>query len=803
MENTTSGSGRLEPAALAANFINQTSRHVFLTGKAGTGKTTFLKNLMALTHKRSVIVAPTGIAAINAGGVTIHSLFQLPFGMFLPQNAPARFDTANVHYHTPKTILRHLGMNARKRRILLDMELLVIDEVSMLRADLLDAIDLVLRHVRKENQTPFGGAQVLFIGDLHQLPPVVKNDEWGLLSTVYKSAYFFDALALQQQAPVYIELDKIYRQADERFIRLLNNLRQQQPDAADMALLEQYYQPDFVAAPDAHYITLTTHNQKAEQLNQQRLAELKTPLYSYTADIEKEFPESAWPAERRLQLKVGAQVMFIKNDPNGEQRFFNGKLARVTALGDSFIRVKTEEGRWEIDVERYAWKNVRYVPNRISNEIEEEVIGTFTQYPLKLAWAITVHKSQGLTFDKAVIDIGSAFAPGQAYVALSRLRSLDGLILTSPLSNRTLLPDPHVGYFAKTKERQEDPEQLMHKERAAFLQQFVLQSFDFKALDNALFEHVFSYTQDKKRTAKQQHLLWANGLQQALMALRVDADKFLRQLQRLMATGLEAHLSHLAERVNAAEQYFNERMQGFSATIFEQVGQLKSEKNVKSYLTELMVMEEMFYEQFKRMRKAKAFVAAQLSGAPLTRETLRGLFDEAKREAQLEAIYQGAKEDGEAGTSASNSFSPVRRKKKAGNASKARSPLETGNASKARNSLENLEPGSALETGDALKAPKEDTHAHTRRLLDQGLSMEEIAQTRKLSLSTIEGHIAFFIARQELDPAAFIDATKLEAIREAITQLKTIRLNALREYLGKSYSFSEIKMGIAASLAGA
>jgi len=758
METTAQQPEHPAPAALAAAFINQTSRHVFLTGKAGTGKTTFLKNLMSLTHKRAVIVAPTGIAAINAGGVTIHSLFQLPFGMFMPVAAPADLATAAVHYHTPKSIWRHLGMNARKRRVLLDMELLVIDEVSMLRADLLDAVDLVLRYIRKNNSAAFGGVQVLFIGDLHQLPPVVKPDEWAILSTVYKSIYFFDAQVLQQHPPVYIELDKIYRQADERFIRLLNNLRNHQPDAADRALLECYYRADFIPPLHENYITLTTHNQKAERLNQSRLDELQTRAYTFTADVEKEFPESAWPAEKSLTLKAGAQVMFIKNDPGGEQRFFNGKLATVTALGESYIRVKTEGSADEIVVERYTWKNVRYTTNRISNEIEEEVIGTFEQYPLRLAWAITVHKSQGLTFDKAVIDLGDAFAPGQAYVALSRLRSLDGLILTSHLSGRVLMQDPHVGYFSKTKERQEDPELLMQKERDAFLQNYLLQSFDFKALDNYLFEHVFSYTKDEKRSVKQQHLLWANGLQQGLMALKTDADKFIRQLQRMLAGGISGNLDTLTERVGAAEHYFNERISGFSHMIFEQVEKLKSEKKTKAYLAELMDMEDMFYEQFKRMRKARAMITAQQSGRELTKEDLRGLFEEAKREEQLRTIWQQHPDE----PVDEDHFMPVKRKK-------------------------------------VSKVPKEDTYVVTMRLIKEGLNPEEIAKTRKMSLSTIEGHIAWFIARDELDPALFITPEKLKAIQEAIAALKSIRLNALREYLGKGYSFSEIKIGVAAS----
>lgn len=312
------------PAELAAKFINYTSRHIFLTGKAGTGKTTFLRNLIQLTHKKAVIVAPTGIAAINAAGVTIHSLFQLPFGTYLPKQPAVGDSHFNQQYNTPRSIVKHLQMNSIKCRIFMDLELLIIDEVSMLRADLLDAIDMVLRYVRKNNAN-FGGVQVLFIGDLHQLPPVVKSNEWQLLGEFYQSAYFFDALALQQNPPVYIELEKVYRQSDDVFISLLNNLRNNTVSEQDVALLKKYYREDFKPAADQKYITLTTHNQRADTLNRQSLDALKAASHFYKSEVENEFSESAYPAEHSLELKLGAQVMFIKNDPTPEKRYFNGK----------------------------------------------------------------------------------------------------------------------------------------------------------------------------------------------------------------------------------------------------------------------------------------------------------------------------------------------------------------------------------------------------------------------------------------------------------------------------------------------
>jgi DNA-binding NarL/FixJ family response regulator len=756
----------LQPAQLAAKFINLTSRHIFLTGKAGTGKTTFLRNLISLTHKKAVIVAPTGIAAINAAGVTIHSLFQLPFGTFLPKVAPTTTVTTYQHYHTPKSIVKHLNMNATKRRILLDLELLIIDEVSMLRADLLDAIDMVLRYIRKNNSASFGGVQVLFIGDLHQLPPVVKNDEWSLLSTFYKSAFFFDALALEKDKPVYIELEKIYRQADETFIHLLNNLRNNQVTEQDIALLKTYYKENYQPELTDNYITLTTHNSKADTLNKNSLNKLESKSFLYHATIEKEFNENAYPAEKTLELKVGAQVMFIKNDPTGEQRFFNGKIAVVTKLSNDTIEVQADGSKQNLIIEKYTWKNIKYTANKVSNEIEEEIAGTFTQFPLKLAWAITVHKSQGLTFDKAIIDIGDAFAPGQIYVALSRLRSLNGLILTSLISGKGIRQDQNVTYFARTKEQQEDLIIQIKKESDAFLKHSLLQSFNFKVLDNYVFEHVFSYTKDEKRSTKQTHLAWAVKLQQDLMALKVNADKFLKQIERLFIIGNAESLNLLLERTEAAVNYFNPQMEQMSDSIFELIEVVKTEKQTKEYLAELLAMEAMFYEQFKKIRKAKAMLAAANKGVELTKEEVLLLYTSAKREEQVKTAYTLPNK-------------------------KEFNPTEEDEFSKPRSIRKSKMP----------VAPKEDTKEITLALFKEGKTLAEIAKERKVTQSTIEGHLAHFVAKQEVKASELIPKRKLEEITDAIVKLKSIRMNEIREHLGKSYAFGEIKIAIAAYLA--
>lgn len=751
------------PAELAAKFVNYTSKHIFLTGKAGTGKTTFLRNLIELTHKKAVIAAPTGIAAINAAGVTIHSLFQLPFGTYLPKAPAAEGDHYNQQYNTPKSIVRHLNMTASKRKVLTDMELLIIDEVSMLRADLLDAIDMVLRYIRRNNAASFGGVQVLFIGDLHQLPPVVKSTEWNLLGQFYNSAYFFDALALQNNPPIYIELEKIYRQADEVFINLLNNLRNNQVTAQDVALLDKYYKADFKPSINDKYITLTTHNNKADALNKQSLEELKAPSFLYVAKIEDDFSEYAYPAEHILELKVGAQVMFIKNDPTGEQRFFNGKIAVVTSLRTDTIEVETEGTREKIVLEKYTWKNIKYTTDKVTGEIEEELVGTFTQYPLKLAWAITVHKSQGLTFDRAIIDIGSAFAPGQIYVALSRLRSLDGLILTSQISGSGIRQDQNVSFFSKTKESQENLVTQIRTESDVFLRSYLLQCFDLAPLDNYVYEHVHSYTKDINKSAKQKHVKWAGQLLKDLTEVKANASKFLAQIQRMYEVKTEKGMAALLERTIAAENYFNPLLVGFSKRIFERMELVKLDKQVTAYLTELLEMEALFYDQFKKIRKATALLNATINGAEFTKKDVNALLSQAERAAVMEKVF-----------AVPGKLDFTAKKTKS---------TKTKTAVKKE------------------KAPKVDTKEVSLELHKEGKTIAEIARDRKMVVGTIEGHLAHYVAKQEIAAKDIIGSKKLDKILKTIRELKTMQMNPIREHLGRDYSFGEIKIGLAAYLA--
>jgi GTPase SAR1 family protein len=452
---------------LANDFVQFTGKNIFLTGRAGTGKTTFLHRLKENSPKRMIVVAPTGVAAINAGGVTIHSFFQLPFGPQVPgYSVPEQQDFQRF--------------NIEKRNIFKSLDLLVIDEISMVRADLLDGIDETLRRFRN-NKQPFGGVQLLMIGDMQQLAPVVKESEWSILQKHYESAFFFSSKALKKTQYISIVLHHVYRQSDQHFINLLNKIRDNKIGEAEMDLLNSRYKPGFDPCNES-YIILTTHNAKAKDVNNSKLSRLKGKTESYRAVIEGKFPEYTYPTELDLQLKPGAQVMFVKNDPNPEKAYFNGKIGTVVELEENEVVVLCPEDSEPIHVSKVEWKNIKYSIDDESKEIKEQVEGTFSQVPLKLAWAITIHKSQGLTFDKAIIDSELAFAHGQVYVALSRCRTLEGLVLSSPFSTNSLKPDQKIEEFNKNAEENQPDEQKLESSKRDYQRELLLDLFDFERL---------------------------------------------------------------------------------------------------------------------------------------------------------------------------------------------------------------------------------------------------------------------------------------------------------------------------------
>lgn len=522
----------------AWDFVENTGRSIFLTGKAGTGKTTFLKTIVEKSRKRPIVVAPTGVAAINAGGVTIHSFFQLPFSPYVPgAKVESKFD-----------------FGREKRKIIASIDLLIIDEISMVRADLLDAIDTVLRRFRNHYQ-PFGGVQLLMIGDLAQLTPVMTPEDERILKPYYDTPYFFGSKALQQIDYVTIQLEHVYRQQDLSFIGILNQVRNGHPTEETMMRLNTRCKPAFIPSPEEPYIRLTTHNQLANYYNETELQKLRGRTFQFHAEIKGTFPEYSYPTAETLVLKEGAQVMFIKNDTSGEHLYYNGRIGRVEHVDKQQILVLCEGDAEAIEVEPMEWENTRYTLNEETREIETDIQGTFKQYPLRLAWAITIHKSQGLTFDRAIIDANQSFAPGQVYVALSRCRTLEGLVLATPLEARAIINDSRVDtYIAQQEtEAQRSIEQLptLKQEYERFL---LLQLFDFRPLlyQQETMVRIFAeFFYHSHSSLKQLH-------DRALMDLRqqvIDvAEKWQRRIQSLSYE--ELHKEEFLERVKRSAGYF-------------------------------------------------------------------------------------------------------------------------------------------------------------------------------------------------------------------------------------------------------
>lgn len=615
-------------AELAAKYVNTTDRHIFLTGKAGTGKTTFLKYIVDHTYKNTVVAAPTGIAAINAGGVTLHSLLQLPFGTFLPENSP--YLSGDGRVNTPQTLFRETKFNANKRKLIQELELLIIDEVSMLRADLLDCIDHTLRYLRKRKSEPFGGLQILFIGDLMQLPPVVKETEVKILAPFYPSLYFFNAKALANTPPVLVELQKIFRQTDQDFIDLLNRFRHNEQTEEDIKALNKHFQPDFDEIMSTGYIHLTTHNHRAFQINATRLQRLENDEFHFDAFVDGDFPENMTPTDKRLTLKEDAQVMFIKNDPSGEGKFFNGKIGRVSRLEEDAIWVKDENG-FELSIEKYTWENKRYTLDS-SGEIEEKFLGSFEQYPLKLAWAVTIHKSQGLTFEKAVLDLSGTFAPGQLYVALSRLTSLTYLVLSSPLPETPPEMDESLKSFSTSFQGKEELVANLDDEKRSYLAKFSRHAFDLSNLARELNYHQRSFNKEENRSIKQQYLPWTYDFVGKVEELKKVGDQFMNQV--LQITQERDYLSHFSERITKAHDYFTQKLDTFSEDFSIHKKKVKKDTKIKAYLKELDNIETLLSDQKRLILKTKILVDSASEDRVVTKDELRssGFYAEKKKE---------------------------------------------------------------------------------------------------------------------------------------------------------------------------
>ena len=628
---------------LAWQFVERTGVNVFLTGKAGTGKTTFLRRLKERSPKRMVVVAPTGVAAINAGGVTIHSFFQFPLAPYIPNTS---FRGSDEKYRFSK----------EKKNIIRTLDLLVIDEISMVRADLLDQIDAVLR-LHKDKNRPFGGVQLLMIGDLSQLAPVVKESEWAMLREYYATPYFFGSLALQQTQHVTIELSHVYRQTDHTFINILNEVRENRLTTESLALLnarvKRQQTTDYgqQSAERSEFkmqnseltdgtIRLTTHNATANRYNEECMDALKTPRFSFKATVTGNFPETSYPAEETLVLKKGCQVMFLKNDSQGS-RYYNGKLGEVTFVDGSKICVRGLEDNTEVEVEPEVWTNAHYVIDKESKEIREEIEGEFRQYPLRLAWAITVHKSQGLTFERAVLDVNAAFAAGQVYVALSRLRSLEGLVLTAPLSASAVLTDTAVSNYMnmELEQARHTADSLSTLQRDYYLYQltelftFRELEWDFHRVLRLIDEHLYKVYPLLLKMYKQADEQFAREL------TAVSATFYRQYAVLVMQSEDYATDKLLAERIHKAAVYFADHLDTLLKPLIERTRLDSDNKEIKERITEAVYALQQSFAQ-KRHLLARV-IARGFSVTSYLKDKAVGLLNAeqpAKRERKSKAV---------------------------------------------------------------------------------------------------------------------------------------------------------------------
>ena len=745
-----------EAAQFTLKFINQTNRSLFLTGKAGTGKTTLLKEIIKTTHKNTVVVAPTGIAALNAGGVTIHSMFQLPFGGFIPDNSAPHF-SGNVKFETKSTLVRHFKMSGLKKSVIRNMELMIIDEVSMLRADLLDAIDFMMQSVRKK-KVPFGGVQVLFIGDLLQLPPVIRDEEWSTLRKYYNGKFFFHSHVIQQNPPLYIELSKIFRQSDDAFISILNNLRNNQISTDDIAVLNQYVKPNFDLNKNKGYIILTTHNAKADATNTKALDDLEGNLMTFNPEIVDDFPDKIYPIEHNLQLKVGAQIMFVKNDPSFEKKYFNGKMGFIKSLSSNEILVHFPDENLTIEVEKYEWQNIRYKVNEMTKEIDEEVLGTFVHYPIKLAWAITVHKSQGLTFDKAALDVSQVFLPGQAYVALSRLRALNGLILLSPLRMNGISNDQDVMDYSLNKASEEALAESLQQDTKKYLHNFLKATFDWADLAQEWRNHQFSYNEKSEVSEKSKHAVWAKKQSECIGEILDPSRKFVSQLDKLFAAD-NFDINLISDRIHAAYNYFFVTMDCAVYDILWKIEEVKRAKKAKAYFDELVLLEEMQIKAVFQLMKAKLLINTVAVGAEISKENLTS--NEIKS-------YR------------TNKISEIQTKFKELNITIVEDDVDVNRYTKKKSSK--------------TAVPKKSTTQETYELWLQSNSINEIAAIRKLTPQTIYGHFSKLIEAGQVQLQDVMPEDKIEALTLIFKKFKGESLNELMEAHGDKFTWNDMRL---------
>lgn len=799
---------------LAFEYVTQTDKHIFLTGKAGTGKTTFLHRVVRETSKRTAVVAPTGVAAINAEGVTIHSLFQLPFGPLVPGQVKERMAQ------------RRFGK--QKINLIKSLDLLIIDEISMVRADVLDGIDEVLRRYR-DSSRPFGGLQLLMIGDLHQLPPVVKPEEWDLLRMHYDTPYFFGSLALKKTDAVTIPLQHIYRQADSQFIDLLNRVRSNQLDKAVLTTLNSRYQADLNTIDQAGFITLTSHNAAANKINEEKLKRLPGDLVEVTAAIAGDFPAHAYPTDSVLNFKVNAQVMFVKNDLSPEKLYYNGKIGRITKIQGEEIFVRCPGEDHNICVSPTEWHNRKYQLDEKTKEITEEVIGTFTQYPLRLAWAITIHKSQGLTFEKVIIDAQAAFAHGQVYVALSRCKTFEGIVLRTQLMPGSVKTDRVVQAYSEEAQRNEPDKQQLLRAKREYQQNLLHRFFRFKPLERQvrqLNRSVLEHENALQGSLVQDFKTLKGSIQEKVFDI---AEKFLPQLEAyLLQTPLPEENAALKERLRKAGAYFSRSLEehilslagGLALITDNQAVRKKVKEQLSDLQKELSVIKaclDLLAKDFDSKLFNKTRVDAELDFKNAT--TTRAPRVDVPNTVEHPELYQQlaqwrARTAGEEGVphyvvaptktlleivsvlpTNGKSLKNINGigKSRAEKYGEALLEIINGYCTEHQLDTDRLQFASG-KPPEPPKSPKPDTKTVSLELFRAGKTVPEIAKDRGLKPNTIEGHLAHFVGQGEVDIHKLIEQAKVERVVAYFEQSRAKSLSEAKSHFGDEFSFGELRM---------
>ena len=796
---------------LAWDFVNNTDRNVFLTGKAGTGKTTFLHKLKMKSLKRMVVVAPTGVAAINAKGVTIHSFFQMPFGPILPNddlNGSGGFN-------------RKFGKI--KINIIKSMDLLVIDEISMVRSDLLDGIDKTLRRFRNRDKV-FGGVQLLLIGDLQQLSPVIKDNEWDLLKPFYNNAFFFSSLAYQNCNALTVELKHIYRQNNPKFIDILNEIRTNTLSENSALELNKRYYPDFSPTEGEGYISLTTHNNKAEKTNSTELGKLTSKAISFKAEVEGKFPEFSYPTKEDLKLKVGAQVMFIKNDSSLEKRYFNGKIGKIILLDKNEVVVKCPDDDFNIIVTPEIWENINYSVDKTTKAITENKIGSYKQMPLRLAWSITIHKSQGLTFEKAIIDAQGAFAHGQTYVALSRCKSLEGLVLKSKINSSQIISDVNVISFNKRAEENQPDESILNQSKSVFQLNIISEVFNFYKFlypVNRVLDLYYKNRGSIEGNLESPLLI----IKDCVASLLKVANAFKAQLNELSGNDLvPENNKEIQLRFAKALIYYGDQVESSISEPYRTFSFATDNKAIENDLTkaldlfeELLATKQLYFKglvngfkvnEFFELSAKSVFLAKEapkkarktvLDGTTNVElfELLRELRNTIANDRDLihyqvfnqKSLYEMCETlpTNKSELLNINGFGKTRVEKYGSEI------LEIIRSYCDENDIETSKDSEIFEAVKP-KRQKGDTKRTSLQLFKSGKGVEQIALERELNVTTITGHLASFITTGEVSILDLISEKHYKELKAIIPKQKFDNISDLKHNLDDKYTFGELRL---------